>query len=379
MRWRSGRGELVPNYAGSDLEQLASEHRTLPSLAERFRRFAVEECSEGADEGAGSRVYELLSEAVADSEDLLELARLCRVGQPIPNLLFGAVKRVVMDHPDAELARHYDHTGAGSEPDCGLARAFSGFVVGHRDRIARLLETRMVQTNEVGRCAYLMPGFSAVAMENPSRPLAMVDVGASAGLNLLWDRYRYRYSNGAEFGPPESGVLVECEARNGMPELPAAFPAVNFRVGIDLAPVNLSDEEEYRWMRALIWPGHGDRAARLSAARDIWLENPPMVHGGDALELLPEVIRAVPEEFVLCVFHCHTLNQFSAEGRGQFAEILRQGSMKRVVYHLSSEGERMSVNRIVGGESTTALSARRQAHGRWIEWDTDARVSSHSE
>ncbi len=234
----------------------------------------------------------------------------------------------------------------------------------------------MVQTNEVGRCAYLLPGFLTIAAENPDRPLALLDVGASAGLNLNWDKYRYRYSSGEEFGSTDSPVVIECDARNGLPELPTAFPQVSFRVGIDLAPVNLGSDEEYRWMQALVWPEHRGRAALLSSARDVWLRSQPTLLQGDTVELLPDVLRDAPKDAALCVFHCHTLNQFTPEARERFESILRAESMERVVYHIPSEGARVLLRKIVGGTRETLLTARRQVHGRWIAWDTDTKVSS---
>ena len=357
------------------IEHLAPAQRTDPALAERFRRFAVEECSAASDEGAGSQTYEILSEMVASNRELLGLARICRVGQPIPNLFFVAVKRTLASFPGAELAEHYRRAEAGDRPAPGLGQAFTEFALAHRDRIVPYLDTRMVQTNEVGRCAYLMPGFLTVAAENPGQPLALLDVGASAGLNLNWDQYRYRYSNGDEFGPADSKIVIECDARDGLPNLPSAFPRVNFRVGIDLVPVDLSDDEEYRWMQALVWPEHAGRGALLSAARDVWLKSRPTVLQGDAVELLPVALEDVTEDAALCVFHCHTLNQFSAEGRARFGDILRAASMERVVYHIASEGERVSLSRIANGAATTLLTARRQVHGRWVAFDTHARVS----
>ena len=342
---------------------------------ERFRRFAAEECSEASDEGAGSRTYEILSEAVASNQALLNLARRCRVGQPIPNLFFAAVKRTLASIPGAELAEHYRRAGAGGTPAPDLVHAFTEFGLEHGDRVVRYLETRMVQTNEVGRCSYLMPGFLTVAAENPGQPLALIDVGASAGLNLNWDRYRYRYSSGNEFGPRDSGVVIECDARNGLPNLPSAFPQVISRAGIDLAPVDLGDGAEYRWMQALVWPEHADRGALLAAARDVWLRSRPTVLQGDAMELLPDALGNVPEDAALCVFHCHTLNQIPAEGRARFEGILRAISMERPVYHLPSEGERVSLRRIVNGSAATLMTVRRQVHGKWIAFDTLARVS----
>ena len=335
----------------------------------------MEECSEASDEGAGSRAYEKLSEAVARNRDLLGLARRCRVGQPIPNLFFAAVKRTLASFPGSELDEHYRRAGAGGAPMPHLGTAFAEFALAQGDRILRYLEKRMVQTNEVGRCAYLMPGFLTVAAENPGRPLALLDVGASAGLNLNWDQYRYRYSSGDEFGPASSGVVIECDATDGLPSLPKTFPRVSFRVGIDLAPVDLGDDEEFRWMQALVWPEHTDRAALLSVAREVWLRSQPRVLPGDAVELLPDALAGVPPDAALCVFHCHTLNQVPAEGRARFEAILRTASMERVMYHMSSEGERVSLRRLVKGSATTLLTARRQAHGRWIAFDTHARVS----
>ena len=357
------------------MEHLPPAQRTDGALAERFKRFAIEECSEASDEGAGSRTYEVLSETVANDPALLDLARRCRVGQPIPNLLFAAVKRLVASFPGSGLAAHYGRIAAGQHPTPELERAFAEFSLAHRDQIIEYLETRMVQTNEVGRCAYLMPGFLAIAAENPGRPLALVDVGASAGLNLNWDRYRYRYSTGDEYGRADSGVVIDCHARNGLPSLPEPFPRVSFRVGIDLEPVNLSDDEEYRWMQALVWPEHRDRGDLLSAARDIWLQSQPETLRGDAIELLPEILDSIPGDSALCVFHCHTLNQFPTKAREQFASILRDASMRRTVYHMPSEGQRVRLRSIMEGTATTLLWARRQVHGKWIEWDTHSTVS----
>ena len=375
MPWWSALHSTAAADLDEEIEHLAPAERSDRALAERFRRFAVEECSAASDEGAGSRTYEALSETVASNQALLALARVCRVGQPIPNLFFAAVKRTVASFPGSELAEHYRRAEAGNRPTPRLGRAFTEFVLANRDRIVQHLETRMVQTNEVGRCAYLLPGFLTIAAENPDKPLALLDVGASAGLNLNWDQYRYRYSTGDEYGPADSKVVIECEARNELPDLPTTLPEVNFRVGIDLSPVDLGDDEEYRWMQALLWPEHLDRASLLYAARDVWLRLPPTVLAGDALDMLPETLKNAPQESALCVFHCHALNQFPAGARKRFDGILRATSMERVVYHIPSEGERVSLRRIVSGTATTLLTARRQVHGKWIEWDTHARVS----
>ena len=172
---------------------------------------------------------------IAKHAGLLALALECRAGQPIPNLLFAAVKRVVQDRPDGALARHYEQAAEGAPPAAHLPCAFSQFCAEHRDRIIALARGRNVQTNEVGRCSYLMPAFGIVARAT-GRPLALIDIGAGAGLNLLWDEFDYRYSNGSACGTGMSPVQIDCEIRGPMPDIPERFPEVADRVGIDLPP-----------------------------------------------------------------------------------------------------------------------------------------------
>ncbi len=340
----------------------------MEALAERFRVFAREECSGLSGLSVMSPTYERLSLAVAASPDLLALARECTVGQPIPNLFFAAVKRLLDKYGGDDLARHYARIAEGISPEEGLAGSFARFCAGHEAEIVELVRTRRVQTNEIRRCSYLMPAFGMVFLDARRIPLAQIDVGASAGLNLLWDSCQYSYSDGYRFGRGDSEVVIECELRNGMPRIPKEFPEVAFRRGVDLSPVDLSDDDEFLWMTALVWPDHPDRAALLRSARRIWLSDPPRVEVGDAIEVLPRMLAEAPTDAALCVFHCHALNQFSPESRAAFYEILQRESYNRTVYHIPSEGEYMQVSRIVNGESETILSCRRNAHGRWIEW-----------
>ena len=350
------------------VELLFPGERTDSALAERFKVFAREECSGMSGLNVMSPTYEILSFAIAEDPRLLAIARECKIGQPIPNLLFAAVKRIADESRCERLAGHYARIGEGGFPGCRLSDSFVEFCVRHDAEIVELVRTRRVQTNEIRRCSYLMPAFGMVFRDAGELPLALIDVGASAGLNLLWDSYQYRYSDGSTFGPSESEVVIECELRNEMPDIPLEMPSVAFRIGVDLNPVDLGDDEQFLWMMALVWPDHPDRAALLRAARRTWLNDPPHVERGDALDVLPRVLAEVPPDTALCVFHCHTLNQFPVESRNTFYEILNRESLDRPVYHLQSEGEQMRLDRIVDGVADTILWARRNAHGRWIEW-----------
>ena len=350
------------------MERLPPEYRSDEALAERFRVFAREECSGSSGLNVISPTYEALSLAVADDPALLALARECMAGQPIPNLFFAAVKRLLDDCAEDDLARYYDRAANGESPSEGLTGSFARFCARNEAGMVELVRARRVQTNEVRRCSYLMPAFGVVSLDADNAPLGLIDVGASAGLNLLWDGYQYRYSDGSMYGRSDSEVVIECELRSSMPRLPSKFPDVAFRKGVDLNPVDLRDDEEYLWMLALVWPDHSDRTALLKAARRVWLSDPPSVESGDALEILPGIIGAVPRSSALCVFHCHTLNQFPVASRAAFYESLSETSYDRTVYHIHSEGERMSVARIVNGVEDTILAAIRNAHGRWVEW-----------
>lgn len=342
--------------------------RTDSALAHRFEAFAELECAaSGSGMSVDSPTYAVLSRSIAKHADLLALARECHVGQPIPNLLFAAVKRIVQDAPGSALAAHYERAAQGSHPATALPGAFAEFCAQHRAPILALVKSRNVQTNEVGRCSHLMPAFGIVA-QAARQPLALIDIGAGAGLNLLWDRFDYRYSDGSVFGSRQSPVRIVCENRGPMPDTPTRFPEVAYRVGIDLEPIDLGDHEQYRWLQALVWPDHADRAALLANARRVWLQDAPRVVAGDAVEKLLELIRAAPAGTALCVFHCHVLNQFPASARAAFSEALRSASQRRPVYHVSSEGEHLNVTRLVNGRSRTLLSVLRSAHGRWVAW-----------
>ncbi|MDE0008831.1 MAG: DUF2332 family protein, partial [Gammaproteobacteria bacterium] len=121
--------------------------RTDAALAHRFEAFAELECApSGSGMSVDSPTYAVLSRHIAKHADLLALARECHAGQPIPNLLFAAVKRGAQDVPGSALAAHYDRAAQGSRPASALPGAFAEFCAEHRARILALVETRNVQT-----------------------------------------------------------------------------------------------------------------------------------------------------------------------------------------------------------------------------------------
>lgn len=178
-----------------------------------FHRFAEAEAVP-----QGSPIYERLCEVVAGDDLLIDVAAEAAPGQPVPNLFFGAVHALLDEHRDAELAEYYPSLGSTRPVDDDIGEAFRSFVIHHRDSIVDLLRTRLVQTNEVRRSAVLLPAFATASHEAGGAPLALIEIGASAGLNLLFDRYAYRYS-GVAAGDPASPLVLETEIRGGTPPI----------------------------------------------------------------------------------------------------------------------------------------------------------------
>jgi hypothetical protein len=139
-----------------------------------------------------------------------------------------------------------------------------------------LVATRHVQTNEIGRCACLLPAFGLVDSQTKGYALSLVEIGASAGLNLLWDCYGYDYGAGRRYGMSNSPVQLTCTLHgNRFPPISPSLPQIALRVGLDLAPIKVDDVEATLWLRALIWPEQRERITLLSHALQLAQQDPP--------------------------------------------------------------------------------------------------------
>ena len=345
-----------------------------------FHRFARVESPDLA-----SPMYAELAYGVSLDRELLELAAQKRRRQPAPNMLFAAVQYLLLsgggdaDHP---LAAHYPIVPGRERPMQPAFPAFRDFCLTYRDEILELIRTHRTQTNVVRRCTCLLPAFSMVQQES-GLPLALIDIGASAGLNLNVDRYRYRYLRGgreeAAWGPPEARVALEAELRGSgpMPEL-ADRLLVWFRGGIDLNPIDLQREEELRWLRALIWPEHVERHQRLIDGAAELARSPIDLRGGDAAELLPAMIADTPADAALTVYSTVALYQFPAAGRERIYQTLAETSRERPVWLVTLElrlediddtqEPTLAITRFVNGKRSRQLLAKSSPHGWWIEW-----------
>ena len=344
----------------------------LTDLAEAFRQFAT-------FEAAGlSPLYERLAEAVADDRKLLSLAAAAPREQRRPTLFFAAVHDVVL-----RLGVLYP----------GSIDAFRVFAHEHRDELLGLIRTRHTQTNEIARCAQFLPALALIA-KRTGRPLGLVELGASAGLNLLLDRFRYRYagvSGIAAVGDAASPVQLECEVLGRTPPpVPAQIPPIGTRLGIDLVPLDVTDPHQARWLQACVWAEHHDRAERLAAAIALANRHPTRVIRGDAGERLSDAAAEIPRNETLVVFHSSTLPYFSAADHARLRAAIAAMGRERELFWLFSEGPGLvedlvkvsgiptpatrygvlGVVHIANGDRTSEALALTGPHGRWIEWLT---------
>ncbi len=236
-----------------------------------------------------SPTYNRLAHAVARDDELLALIDTVPQPKRQPNLLFGVVR--LLGGP------------------VGFYDAFREFVAAHWTTVAGELRRRATQTNEIGRSALLLPVLAALP-----QPLALIEVGASAGLNLYGDRYSYDYAGFPRLG--SSGPVLSCAATGLTP--PAALPSIGWRAGIDLNPLDVTAPDERAWLEALIWPEHDDRLARFRAAAAIAAADPPRLIRGDLVEELPGLVAQAPKDATLVVFHTSVLYQVPEERRQAF-------------------------------------------------------------
>ncbi|WP_433221293.1 DUF2332 domain-containing protein [Microtetraspora malaysiensis] len=257
------------------------------TTATKYAEFAAREAH------GVSPTYERLARAVSRDEQVLALLGTLPPIKRQPNLLFGVVR--FLGGPVEDPAAFHDYT------------------VENWPAIEVEMRTRATQTNEAGRCAVLLPVLAALP-----QPLALLEVGASAGLCLYPDRYAYCYGDHM-IGSGEP--VLECVATGVAP--PASVPDVVWRAGLDLNPLDVTDSADVAWLDALIWPEHAHRRARLQAAAAIAAAEPPLLLRGDLVDDLPALAAQAPTGATLVVFHTSVLYQVPAPRREAFAEVVR--------------------------------------------------------
>lgn len=309
-----------------------------------------------------SPLYQELATEVSEDDELIDLvSRIER--PPRPNMLFGAVQFLL--DSDHELARFYaSRTENPVAPD-GAFPVFKDFVLDHADEILSLGRTRLVQTNEVRRIAALLPALMREA-DRLGEPVHLIEVGASAGLNLCLDRFHYDFG-GLEFGHSDVHLRVELE---GDVDVPTRAPYVQRRVGIDRNPVDLNDPDDLRWLESLIWPEQVERRRRLRAAIRVRATVQVEMVRADASSAIGGVLDRLPTTGPAIVFHAFTVNQFTEDQRARFDRALEAASSRRSIARIGFEYWSGSDDwpEIRVGLTEASLEPMMQAHphGAWV-------------
>lgn len=324
-----------------------------------------------------SPLYERLTRGAAEDQELLDIAAEAPSGQPPPQLLLAAVHALLLRGAEHRLAAFYP-TCTDGPVDSATTNpfpAFREFCVANEERIREIVSSRRVQTNAIGRSAVLFPAFQHVITAGAQPPLALIEIGASAGLNLYWDRFRYEYEGYGVYGDPDSPVRIESAVRGDVdPPLSQTVPDVGYRVGVDLNTLDATDPADTHWLRALVIPDQQRRHQRLESAIKLVQEDPPQLIGGDAVKILPEVLPEVPDDQELCVFSTHTIYQLDEDQLTDLRETLIEYSQKRPIYWLSNdphaESDSMTYRCVAlhAGVETERRLAEHDSYGEWIRW-----------
>lgn len=298
-----------------------------------------------------SPMYEALAMAVAADARVLELLAGLPTEKRQPNLLFAAARYL-----DAPVTDPGD---------------FLTWAVQSWPAVSSVMAQRRTQTNEPGRCATLVPVLARLP-----QPLALLEVGASAGLCLYPDAYQYRYGDGAAvFGPADSPVRLTCAVSGDLPR-PTSMPTVVWRAGLDLNPLDVTNDDDLRWLDALVWPEHRQRRDRLHAAARVARADPPHLIRGDLLTDLPALATQAAAEATLVIFHSAVLSYVPPTTRAAFVDLV--GGLPG--HWISNEGvgvlpdQAAAVEVDADGPATFLLALDGQPlaftgpHGQQIDW-----------
>jgi hypothetical protein len=353
----------------------------LEALQARFSSF-IEEAR------GRSPLYAHLSAEIARDVSVGTVLEAAQGPQRRPNLLFAAVHDLLLRGIEHPLGAYYPSVGGDRRPDRDTLPLFRDFLEAFPDEVAERVRTRTTQTNEPTRCAAVLPAVARLAARIQGA-IALVELGASAGLLLHLDRYRYRYGD-LEWGPPSAGALITTQFR-GPFSADLHVPCITARVGIDLDPLTPDNPDDVGWLRACVWPEHVDRLARLDAALAVAAAHDDVeLIAGDMLAALKPTVRRVREDAFVCVLHSTALAYLDQQDRASIARQLNELGRERDLARISLEGpflepfttlERhaptpppeepcvlLGLTTWINGLRTDELLARAHPHGLWLEW-----------
>ncbi|MFR9802990.1 DUF2332 domain-containing protein [Pseudonocardia sp. RS010] len=311
---------------GADRRSVGPAGRAGP-LARTYRRFGE------ADAGGVSPLYGCVAVALSECDEALRAIETAPARRRHPAAILAALHDLALAGRAPALAAAYDAA------DADLAAVAAIDTLLHRtDAVVAAATRRPVRANESGRHAVLYPLIAEAAHRVGAPAVGLIDVGRSAGLNLSVDRVGIRYGTGLALGDPASPVQMSSSVVGDRPVPARAMPEVVARIGVDLEPLDVTDADDVRWLRACLPPDQPERIAGLDAETALAATAPPLLLRGDAVELLPEVVARVPANALPVVTTTWALSRFPLESRLRFLHRLDHAAAGRPVAWVSAEG-----------------------------------------
>jgi hypothetical protein len=297
------------------------------TLAQVYRRFGE------VDAAGTSPLYQRVAVALSESDDALRAIAAAPARRRHPTVILAALHDLALAGRAPALAAAY----AAADGDAA-ARAAIDTLRRRTDSVVATAVRRPTQTVETERCAVLYPAIAEAARRVGAKAVGLIDVGCSAGLNVQVDRVGITYSSGQSLGDPSSPVQLSASVVGDRPVPAAAMPEVVARVGVDRDPVDVTDADDARWLRACVEPDQPERLARLEAAMALAASAPPLLLHGTVVEVLPDAVARVPAIALPVVTTTWALSQLPLEGRLRFLHRLTDAAAGRPVAWVSVEG-----------------------------------------
>ena len=343
------------------------------TLAQVYRRFGE------VDAADTSPLFERVAVALSDSDEALRAIEAAPSRKRHPTVILAALHDLALAGRAPALAAAY---AAGDGDAAGAAATDT--LLRMTDSVVAIAARRRTRSNETGRCAVLYPAIAEAARRVGANAVGLIDVGCSAGLNLNVDRVGVTYSNGQTLGDPSSPVQQSSSIVGDRPVPTHAMPEVVARIGIDLDPIDVTDPDDARWLRACLSPDQPERATRLEAEIALAATAPPLLLQGDAVEVMPDAFARVPPDALPVVTTTWALSHFPPASRLRLLHRLDEAAAGRVVAWVSAEGvgvaptiptlgdRRRSGHSIIGLAVFDRATLRAEAigrcwsHGRWL-------------
>jgi hypothetical protein len=275
---------------------------------------------------------------------------------------------LVLGNMDGELAKVYPPNDAEN-----LESSLRAAILRHDDFLCAWLD-HPPQTNETGRSAVLLPGFLMIARET-GMPLALREIGSSAGLNLFFDRFRCRYGE-TDWGDADYPVTLAPQMRGAVPDLSGDLKIAS-RIGSDIAPLEVNNESDRLRLRSFIWADQTERLARLDAAIRVARQGAVTLEKADAADFVERQLATRKAGECLVLFHS-VVWQYLPEETKTAIEASMQRAGKIATQDMPLAWLRMEplastdphpalrLTLWPGGETRTLALA--DFHGRWMEW-----------